>query len=102
MNCHSSKGKDKLNLWLEEDRQKFIEDCERYNKLFPGFYAPEGEEVKVEQLIKIWKDKNPKDTFVDTLTDEEIKRCIGNQIDSRPFMFEDYKDIAEDAEESSG
>lgn len=46
--------KDRINLWLPEDRIKFSEEVKKTNKLYPGFYAPDGEEVDVDGLIKIW------------------------------------------------
>lgn len=47
-------GPEKYNLWNGEDRVKFAEMIKEENKVFPGKYAPEGEEVDVDSMITEW------------------------------------------------
>ena len=45
---------EKLNLWNAEDRLEFEREVTKGNAMFPGIYAPVGEEPKFEELFTEW------------------------------------------------
>lgn len=62
----------KPDLRDPEQREDFIQFIRKQNKLFPGMFAPDGEDVDVEKLIDKWCLKNPAGGSKD-YTDQEIK-----------------------------
>lgn len=102
LNVGSPVGDKKVNLWDSDQRITFEREVQWQHKLYPGLYAPEGEKVDVENLISIWQQQNPKDTFVETLTDEDICQGIHTSIDNKPWLFKEYEDVCEPAEEATG
>ena len=70
--------------------------------MFPGMFAPDGEEVNVEKIIDNWCERNPIGGKKD-YTDQEIKDLFyylrGND---KPFIIREFKDIVEPAEDKVG
>lgn len=73
-------GVRKLNLRDAEDREEFRKELKRVNKEYPGFVAPDGEEVDEEMYIQAWLEANPENQlwssdFANLDTRSEIGRA---------------------------
>lgn len=70
--------------------------------MFPGVFAPDGEEVDAEKYIQEWLLKNTKDSNKN-YTDQEIKDLFyyikGND---KPFIIKEFSHLIEPAESKTG
>ncbi len=93
----------KYNLRTNEGRTQFENHMNKQNSLFPGKYAPDGEEIDFEPFYAEFEKKYQDQEFNEELTIQDINKIYHGVEDlNTPFAFDNYKNVAEDAEELSG
>lgn len=94
----------KYNLRNTEDKASYVEHLKNVNKQFPGFIAPDGEEVNVQEFIDKWMKENPEDAVKsDQPSIEEIKEWDHSFKDENvPFWMRKYQDHFEPTEQLEG
>lgn len=92
----------KLDLSDESDRKEFVEEITDFNKKFPGWIAPDGDEVDFNAIFENWEKKNAGKEFSSELTDEDLRSMSGGlQNPGMPFIISKAKGV-EEGEELTG
>jgi hypothetical protein len=87
---HNSNRKN-LNLSDPQDLKEFEERANSLNKLFPGFFAPEGQEVNMNKIVHTLEDIKREFRF-EKLTSEDLNIIsIQAHVENIPFVAPSYE-----------